>query len=87
MPFANVKNYQEQLVFERIKSLAVNYSSISADQLEDVACIALNTLRPRYVRNLADLLRYMTDDQRLTYDIEAETAALAAFEYVLLERG
>ena len=87
MPFANVKNYQEQLVFARIKSLAANYSSISAEQLDDVACIALNALRPRYVCNVANLLRYMTDDQRRTYDIEVETAALAAFEYVLLERG
>jgi hypothetical protein len=29
----------------------------------------------------------MTDDQRGAYDIEADTAARAAFEYVLLERG
>jgi hypothetical protein len=29
----------------------------------------------------------MTDDQRRTYNIEAETAAHAAFEYVLFERG
>jgi Late competence development protein ComFB len=87
MPFANIKNYQEQLVFERVNALAANYSSITADQLDDVACIALNTLRPRYVRHLGDLLRYMTDDQRRAYDIEADTAARAAFEYVLLERG
>jgi Late competence development protein ComFB len=87
MPFENIKNYQEQLVFERIKALAANYASISDDQLDDVACIALNTLRPRYVRRLADLHRFMTDDQRRTYDIEAGTAALAAFEYVLFERG
>jgi hypothetical protein len=87
MPFANIKNYQEQLVFERIEALAANYSSISPDQMEDIACIALNTLRPRYVRRLADLHRFMTDDQRRTYTIAADTAARAAFEYVLLERG
>jgi hypothetical protein len=87
MPFPNITNFQEQLVFERIKALAADYSSISDDQLEDIACIALNTLRPRYVRRLADLHRYMTDDQRRTYHVEADTAARAAFEYVLLEHG
>ena len=46
MPLENIKNYQEQLVFERIEALAANYSSISPDQLEDIAYIALNTLGP-----------------------------------------
>jgi len=76
MPLENIKNYQEQLVFERIEALAANYSSISPDQLEDIAYIALNTLRSRYVRRLTALHRYMTDDQRRTKIIQSSSDSM-----------
>ncbi len=86
MIIANIQNYQEVLVRECIKILAEQFPAISGDtgNLEDVACIALNALRPRYVRRLAALQHHMGEEQRDTYEREANSAVLAAFEFVLL---
>ena len=88
MRLKTIYNFQELLVYERVKTFAANYGSIKNDSvLEDIACIALNSLMPRYVRNLANLQRHMTDDQRHTYETAADAAVRAAFEYVLYERS
>jgi hypothetical protein len=88
MRLRKIHNFQELLVNERVKTFSASYPSITDDrQIEDIACIALNALKPRYVRNLTDLQRYMTDDQRSTYEAEAGAAVRAAFEFVLFERA
>jgi hypothetical protein len=85
MILTNIHNYQEILVRECIKILAEQFPEISGDagRLEDVACIALNSLRPRYVRRLATLQHHMGEEQRDTFEREANSAVLAAFEFVL----
>jgi hypothetical protein len=82
---SNIRNYQELLVNECVKRLAEQFPDISGDagRLEDVACIALNSLRPRYVRDLGALQHHMSEDQRDTFEREANSAVLAAFEFVL----
>lgn len=88
MRLKKIYNFQEQLVYERVKSFAAKYESIKNERaLEDIACIALNSLMPRYVRHLANLQRHMTEDQRRTYETAADAAVRAAFEYVLYERS
>jgi hypothetical protein len=88
MRLKKLSNFQELLVYERVKAYAGQYPFTQDDGLlEDIACIALNSLKPRYVRHLANLKRHMTDDQRRTYETEAEAAVRAAFEYVLYERS
>jgi hypothetical protein len=88
MRLRKIHNFQELLVNECVKTFSASYPSITNDrQLEDIACIALNALKPRYVRNLTDLQRYMTEDQRSTYEAEAGAAVRAAFEFVLFERA
>jgi hypothetical protein len=84
---SSIRNYQELLVNECVKKLAEKFPDISGDpgRLEDVACIALNSLRPRYVRDLAALQHHMSDDQRDTFEREATSAVLAAFEFVLFK--
>jgi Late competence development protein ComFB len=84
---SNIRNYQELLVSECVKKLAEQFPDISGDpgRLEDVACIALNSLRPRYVRDLRALQHHMSDDQRETFEREATSAVLAAFEFVLFK--
>ncbi len=88
MRLKTIYNFQELLVYERVQTFAASYESIKNEQeLEDIACIALNSLMPRYVRHLANLQRHMTDDQRHTYETAADAAVRAAFEYVLYERS
>jgi hypothetical protein len=83
-----IHNFQELLVNECIKEFSASNPSIWNDgQLEDIACIALNALKPRYVRNLTDLQHFMTHEQRSTYEAEAAAAVRAAFEFVLFERA
>jgi hypothetical protein len=85
MILTKIQNYQEILVRECITKLAEQFPDISGDpgRLEDVACIALNALRPRYVRRLAALQHHMAEEQRDTFEREANSAVLAAFEFVL----
>jgi hypothetical protein len=87
MTLSKIRNYQELLVRESVMRLAEKFPSISGDagQLEDVACIALNSLRPRYVRDLGVLQHHMSDEQRDTFEREANSAVLAAFEFVVFK--
>ncbi|EXJ16864.1 late competence development ComFB family protein [Imhoffiella purpurea] len=59
---SNIGNYYERLVMERIREV------IEADQapneptyIEDIACVALNGLPPRYIRHSIDLASHLTD--------------------------
>jgi hypothetical protein len=87
MILTNIKNYQEILVRECVMKLADKFPDIAGDagRLEDVACIALNALRPRYVRDLVALQHHMVEEQRDVFEREASSAVLAAFEFVLFK--
>jgi hypothetical protein len=86
MILSNIRNYQELLVRECVMKFAEKFPSVSEDpgRLEDVACIALNALRPRYVRDMGALHHHMSEEQRDTFEREASSAVLAAFEFVLI---
>lgn len=58
--FEAIHNYYEHLVFRKIAEAA---AVEDANFLEDVACVALNHLPPRYVRQSIDLLFYMSSDE------------------------
>src|SRR5271170_3120645 len=50
-PFESVKNQPESIVFELVAGLAESNAAIQANPalLADIACIALNSLKPRYI--------------------------------------
>jgi hypothetical protein len=51
-----IHNYYEQLVTEKLMKMAKNNEELThREYMEDVACLALNTLPSRYVRSLVDL--------------------------------
>lgn len=53
-----VMNYYEHLVFEYIEEhLLKGYNE---ETLQDIACLALNHLPPRYIRHQVDLTFYMS---------------------------
>jgi competence protein ComFB len=81
-----MKNYQELLVEEQIRKLAPTYPElVSKPELQlDVACIALNHLKPRYFRRAAEMERFMSTEERNNNAVAAHTAVLSAIEYVIL---
>lgn len=62
---ANISNYHERLVLDRIREvLAVPDNTVvnlSQHVVEDLACLALNRLPPRYVRHAVDFVDHLSD--------------------------
>src|SRR5580700_9649072 len=86
-PFDSVKNQPETIVFELVAGLAESTAAIQANPalLADIACIALNSLKPRYICRPEMLRKYMTDQEREGSRVEAQRAVQSAFEYVMLQ--
>lgn len=80
--FEQVHNYYERLVFEAVAGLAESYADYSADNLADVACVALNRLPARYVRHDVDMMFYLTEKERLGIEETLHEALLFAFAFV-----
>ncbi|MDH5180117.1 MAG: late competence development ComFB family protein [Gammaproteobacteria bacterium] len=84
MAFDNIHNYYEDLVLKKIIEITQQHpSDENADFLEDVACVALNHLPPRYVRHNVDIVYYMTSDERNRMLEQIENAVTYAIEYVM----
>ena len=81
-----MKNYQELLVEEQLKKLAPHYPELTAraELLQDVACIALNHLKPRYIRRVTEFERFMSQEERSENSAAVQAAVLSAIEYVIL---
>lgn len=78
MNFEDLHNYYESLVIQRImETLARSDETLDKGFLEDVACVALNQLPPRYIRHKVDLAFYMPVQERQ----EMQGAVQRAVEY------
>src|SRR5271170_6827778 len=86
-PFDSVKNQPESIVFELVAGLADTTPAIQANPalLADIACIALNSLKPRYICRPEMLKKYITDQEREGSQIDAQRAVQSAFEFVVLQ--
>lgn len=84
MSFQSVHNHQEGIVYELITALSSRYPALSGNEelLADVACLALNSLSPRYIRHEVDLHFFMTDGERALNQAAARKAVEAAFERI-----
>jgi hypothetical protein len=87
--FECVENHRESIVRELIEDLAVQMAAIQANPelMADIACIALNTLKPRYIHRPNVLSKYMTQQERESSRVEAQSAVQSAVEFVLLSLG
>jgi competence protein ComFB len=81
-----MKNYQELLVEEQIKRLTPDYPELAShpELQHDVACIALNHLKPRYFRRATQLERFMSKEERDENASAVQAAVLSAIEFVIL---
>lgn len=81
--FESVHNYYEHLVMEQIReTLAESDPPHAPGYLEDVACVALNRLPPRYVREDVDTGFYLSAEERETMDSAVNEAVKAAVDVV-----
>ncbi len=61
----NIHNYYEKLVLEELRrQMAESGAQYDNDTQEDILCVALNDLPPRYVRHTVDIIYYMTGTER-----------------------
>lgn len=77
------RNYFEQLVDSALDREV--YASLSADEKEDLACVALNSLPPRYYRFTIDLSFYLSEADREAMEDVATAAVEQAFRKLFVE--
>lgn len=83
MAFENIANYYEQLVFNEIKTtLKTMKRKADEDFMEDIACVALNRLPPRYVRHHVDLIFYLSAEERAQIAQTVRNAVADAIQFV-----
>ncbi|EGV30491.1 Late competence development protein ComFB [Thiorhodococcus drewsii AZ1] len=62
---SNIGNYYERLVMECIReAIETDKAPDEAAYIEDLACVALNNLPPRYIRHSIDLASHLSDEEQ-----------------------
>jgi hypothetical protein len=84
MAFETVRNYHEEAVFDAVNERAMQHPILGDDPdlLADVACVALNKIPSRYIRNKVDMTFYMDDGERVRNEALVRAAVDAAFRFV-----
>lgn len=84
MNFESARNHQETLVFARVTQLAPSYLHLawSEEMLVDAACLALNMLKPRYIRHSIDMMYHNSDADRVNEEAVVASAVAEAFKLV-----
>jgi hypothetical protein len=84
MSFESVRNYHEEAVFQSVTDRADEHPVLGDDPdlLADVACVALNRIPARYIRNKVDMTFYMDDAERIKNNAMVKFAVEAAFRFV-----
>lgn len=78
---SNIKNYYEQLVCDEVMS-QVSGSNLTEDDINDIACVALNSLPPRYICYTVDITFYTSSvEQQEIYD-KVKSAVKNAVKFV-----
>ena len=83
MAFDNVRNYYEELVFNAVSAaLAERDLPDDDDFAEDVACVTLNNLQPRYVHHNIYLAFYLSSEERRKIDEKIKETVQEAMAFV-----
>lgn len=81
MQFDSIRNYYEKLVSERVSQI-VGPKVVDNDYLEDIACVALNHLPPRYIRHEVDMIFYLSPIEREEMVTKVDNAIKDAIIFV-----
>jgi hypothetical protein len=82
MNFESIHNYYEPLVIEHIMNTVGREPDTDQDFLEDVACLTLNQLPPRYVRHDVDMALFLTTREREKMQQRISEAVLHAAQQI-----
>lgn len=78
-----ITNFYENLVFEKITEISNSRDlSLGYNSIQDIACIALNALPPRYIHHSIDAIFYIPDSEREQMDRDVENAVNDAINKV-----
>lgn len=77
----HIRNYCETLVLERIQAIEA-VADRGIDFIHDVSCVALNRVKPRYIREPAYLFFHMTDAEWETMNAEVAEAVDFAVNHI-----
>lgn len=77
-----ISNLHEQWVIDEILRRYSDHPEFDHDDLEDIACVALNHLPPKYFRHTVDLLFYMSPEDRTILEKRIGEAVDLAHEKV-----
>ena len=81
--FEVVHNYYERLVFSHIRETLLNSDKDYDERLlEDIACVALNQLPARYVREDVDTGFFLADDDLERMKLVVKDAVQTAIDKV-----
>jgi len=86
MSLNNIRNYYEKIIYDRIVIVMGN-KSYDDDYLEDIACVALNHLPPRYIRHEVDMIFYMSPMERQEMEDKIDNAITNAVAFIKENRG
>jgi hypothetical protein len=87
MTFEAITNYYEKQVFDRLTAKLGKSAGDDPDFLADIACVALNSLPPRYIRHQVDMAFYMSSAEREHMEEVIEKAVLDAIDFVRSRRA
>lgn len=81
--FGSLENYYQRLVVQRLmQEYGETEIAATPGALEDIACLALNQLPPRYVRHSIDTAFYLGVEEQQEMVRAVELAVERAYEYV-----
>ncbi|MDN3680713.1 late competence development ComFB family protein [Vibrio tapetis subsp. quintayensis] len=81
----DVHNYMETLVGTKLALLEYT-ERFDSEQLADLACIALNQLRPVYIRHDIDFLSALPEEKLVILSDQVEVALIAAESMIKNDR-
>ena len=90
---SSIQNYYERLVMESIQDILEGRDGMpdphacDPEYLEDLACVALNRLPPRYVRHSVDLASHLDDEERRLMQERVAEAVGQAIETIARRRA
>ncbi|RDE24915.1 competence protein ComFB [Motiliproteus coralliicola] len=77
----NIHNYYEKLVADTLAELQ-RQAPRDAEEIEDIACVALNRLPPRYFRHEIDMAFYLSPTEQQEMKDKVDDAIAEAITYV-----
>ena len=82
--FSSIHNRHEQRVYDQVLKAAVRYPAVAKDPelIVDAACLALNSLKPHYIRSVVDLLFHLSETELTKDDAAIDVAVDSALKYI-----